>query len=176
MNDHSAKLDPPPSAQSRDEFVETYGGVFEHSPWIAEALWDQGLKAEYDLPEKLHAAMLTIVDAGGEQKQLALIRAHPDLAGKAALQGELTDASTSEQAGAGLDRMSQEDFDRFKRLNGAYMDRFGFPFVIAVKDLKVPDILTAFERRIENAPDRERATALEQIAKITLFRLRAMAS
>jgi 2-oxo-4-hydroxy-4-carboxy-5-ureidoimidazoline decarboxylase len=115
--------------------------------------------------------MVAAIDAAGREAQLALIRAHPDLAGKAALAGELTQESTSEQKGAGLDALTKDEFARFHELNDAYKERFGFPFILAVRGHDKHSILAAFERRLEHSPEDEIAEALAQIARIGAFRL-----
>ncbi|WNL41650.1 2-oxo-4-hydroxy-4-carboxy-5-ureidoimidazoline decarboxylase [Halomonas sp. PAMB 3264] len=164
-------LTPAPSQCSLDAFLAAYGDVFEHSPWIAEQAWHQGLDIPHDDPAVLAQTMSDVLRAAPRERQIEVIRAHPDLAGKAALADELTDASKSEQAGAGLDQCSIEELARFESLNGAYLEKFGFPFVIAVKGLDRHDILAAFETRLNNTPDEERETAIEQIACIARFRL-----
>lgn len=153
------------------DFALALGGVFEHSPWVAEAVADQ---RPFGSVEALHGAMVAAVAAAAESRQLDLIRAHPDLAGKAARAGSLTDHSTAEQAGAGLDRLNDAEFERFGTLNTAYMTKFGFPFIIAVKGLTKQDILAAFEARLPNDPETEKATALRQIARIAGFRLESL--
>lgn len=162
----------PPSTLTRADFLARYGGVYEHSPWIAERVFDGGLTAEHDTAEGLAAAMAAVVDAAGDAEQLALLRAHPDLAGKLAVRGELTAESTSEQAGAGLDQCTPDQFTRFQDLNDAYKARFGFPFILAVKGYHRDDILSVFERRVGNDAATERATALAQVHRIALLRLR----
>ncbi len=163
----------PTSTLGRDAFVGRYGGIYEHSPWIAEAVWDAGLTDACDTPSGLAAAMAAVLEAANDDAKLTLIRAHPDLAGKAALRGDLTEESTNEQAGAGLDLCSAEEFERFQRLNSTYTEKFGFPFIIAVKGLDRHMILDAFEQRIANDPKTEFVTALEQINKIARLRLEA---
>lgn len=150
------------------EFVALIGGVFEHSPWVAETV--AGARP-FSSVGVLHDAMVAAVRSAGPDLQDQLIRAHPDLAGKAARAGNLTDSSNREQSGAGLDRMSDQQYDQFDRLNTAYMDRFGFPFIIAVRGHTVDSIIRAFEQRLPNGLEAERQTALEQIAKIARFRL-----
>ncbi|MCX7668485.1 MAG: 2-oxo-4-hydroxy-4-carboxy-5-ureidoimidazoline decarboxylase [Anaerolineae bacterium] len=149
-------------------FIQTLGSIFEHSPWVAEGAY---AAAPFATVEALHAAMVRVVDRAGLDRQLALIRAHPDLAGKAALAGELTAESTSEQKGAGLDRLSPEEYAEFHRLNDAYKAKFGFPFIIAVRGHDRHSILAAFETRLLNDAESERAEALAQIARIAGFRL-----
>lgn len=164
-------LEPRPSTLDRETFVRRFGDVYEHSPWIAEQAWDAGLDERHDTPAGLSEALAAVLDAAPEARQLGVIRAHPDLAGKAAERGELTADSTREQAGAGLDQCSPEEFARFHRYNDAYKARFDFPFVMAVKGSDRHQILAAFERRLEHTPDEERRTALEQIHRIARLRL-----
>ena len=166
-----AKL--PPGGLDRAGFLARYGGVYEHSPWIAAAVWDEGAVA--DEAETLAGAMAARVEAAGEEAQLALLRAHPDLAGKLAVRGDLTAESTSEQAGAGLERSSAGEFAEFKRLNDAYQARFGFPFIIAVKGLERAAILAAFRRRAANGRAAEFRQALTQVHRIARNRLQALA-
>jgi len=161
----------PPSSLDRAAFLALYGPVYEHSPWIAEAVFDAGLEAVHDRSDGLHAAMRTIVEAAPRNCQLALLRAHPDLAGRLAVRGELTVHSASEQAGAGLDKCSPEEFAKFMRLNEAYKAKFGIPFVMAVKGRKRNEILAAFERRLKNDMAAEFGTALDEVHKIARFRL-----
>ena len=150
------------------DFVTAFGGIAEHSPWVAEA-------AATRRPFASRAAMVdafqaAIGDAGAEE-QRALLVAHPDLAGRAAIAGDLTQDSKREQAGAGLDRLTPDEFARFTALNSAYRERFGIPFIFAVRGADKHRILAAFEARIDNAPDVEFATALEQVCRIVAFRL-----
>ena len=156
----------------REHFITHFGGVYEHSQWVAEQAYDH---SEHELSDidSTRKALRAEVDASGHEKQLALLRAHPDLAGKAALQGELTHASTSEQAGAGLDQCSAEEFSRFQRFNEAYVSRFQFPFIMAVKGANRHLILDAFEKRLTNSREVEFKTALEEVHKIAGFRLAA---
>ena len=115
---------------NRRSFVEHYGGIYEHSPWVAERAWDSGACCDTLPPPMLARVLAAVVDAAGSDEQLALIRAHPDLAGRAALAGSLTDASAAEQASAGLDRCSEEEFNDIQILNSEYSSKFNFPFVI----------------------------------------------
>jgi len=165
---------PLPSAMARDDFVDRFGDIYEHSPWVAERAFDQGLSADADSPERLVELMAGIMLSASREEQLALIRAHPDLAGKAAIAGELTDASRSEQAGAGLSQCTPEEFETFHRLNAAYKERFGFPFILAVAGKTRHDILESFRQRLKHDPETEFAEALEQINRIARFRLTAM--
>lgn len=169
MNDKT--LTPPPHKLDRASFVARYGDIYEHSPWIAEQAWDKGLGTEHATPQGLAKAMGDILEQADAERQLEVIRAHPDLAGKVALAGGLTDDSTREQAGAGLDQCTPEELLRFERLNEAYKARFGFPFVLAVKGNDRHAILAAFEQRLDNSPDDERRTAIEQIKRIARLRL-----
>ena len=143
--------------------------LFEHSPWVearADARPSSGDR---------HADLMAVVHDAALEEQLALIRAHPELAGKAAVDGSLTEASAAEQASAGLDRLTQAEFDRFHALNAAYRDKFGFPFIICVRLTDKAGILAAMERRLANDRDTEIATAIEQIGEIVRLRLEAMA-
>lgn len=168
-------LSPSPSQLDKAAFVAAYGEVYEHSPWVAELTWEKGLTALHDTPAGLAEIMSEVLSGASAEHQLEVIRAHPDLAGKAAVAGELTDDSTREQAGAGLDQCSPEEMARFERLNEAYKAKFGFPFVMAVKGNDRYAILEAFEVRLENDPAKERRTAVEQINRIARFRLEARA-
>lgn len=143
--------------------------LFEHSPWVearADARPSSGDR---------HADLMAVVREARPEEQLALIRAHPELAGKAAVDGTLTEASAAEQASAGLDRLSQAEFDRFHALNRAYRDKFGFPFIICVRLTDKAGILAAMEQRLGNDRETEIAAALDQIGEIVRLRLEAMA-
>jgi len=164
----------PPSTLDRDGFLARYGGVYEHSPGFAAAVWDKG--AAPDEAGALADAMAAEVEAAGHAAQLALLRAHPDLAGKLAVRGELTAESTAEQAGAGLDRCEPEEFAEFQRLNDAYKARFGFPFILAVKGYDRAGILEVFRRRVGNTPEAEFREALDQVHRIARLRLTALAA
>ncbi|MEM8916446.1 MAG: 2-oxo-4-hydroxy-4-carboxy-5-ureidoimidazoline decarboxylase [Pseudomonadota bacterium] len=152
----------------RDAFVAQFGGIFESSPWVAERIADARPFSSIGV---LHDAMVAAVRAAPAHHQDELIRAHPDLAGKAARAGELTEASTKEQAGAGLSSMSDEQYDQFEELNNAYREKFGLPFIIAVRGYTVDGILNEFRRRLWHDLKAERETALQQIARIARFRL-----
>ncbi|MGE0748909.1 MAG: 2-oxo-4-hydroxy-4-carboxy-5-ureidoimidazoline decarboxylase [Rhodospirillales bacterium] len=156
------------NALDRAGFVAALGAVFEHSPWVADLAYAARPFADV---AALHRAMVAAVEESGAGRQLALIRAHPDLAGKAARAGALGAHSTREQAGAGLDRLSEEEYARFHRLNDAYQARFGFPFIIAVRDHDKASILAAFETRLRHDADSERVEALRNIARIAELRL-----
>jgi 2-oxo-4-hydroxy-4-carboxy-5-ureidoimidazoline decarboxylase len=156
------------NAAGQPQFVAVLGGVFEHSPWVAERAWHARPFASVD---HLHGAMMAVVTGAPRADQVRLLQAHPDLAGRAARAGGLTDASTAEQASAGLDRLTDEESARFARLNRAYREAFGFPFIIAVRRVGKADILAAFERRLTHSVDEEIAIALAQVADITRLRL-----
>ncbi|MCO5730541.1 2-oxo-4-hydroxy-4-carboxy-5-ureidoimidazoline decarboxylase [Rhizobium sp. SSA_523] len=159
----------------RTEFVDRFGGVFEHSPFIAERAYDDDLvRGEALNVERVHAALVAVFRVASQEERLGVLRAHPDLAGKLAIAGELTEDSRKEQAGAGLDRLSPEEHARFTELNTAYVDKFGFPFIIAVKGLTKDDILQAFEQRIHNSREDEFSTACGQVERIALLRLQSM--
>lgn len=168
-------FDPPPRTMSLEAFVAKFGGVYEHSPWIADAVYRRGLTQAEDDPDGLAAAMASVLADSDRDAQLRLARAHPDLAGRAAIAGDLTDSSRSEQAGAGLDRCTPEEYRRFQELNEAYKSKFGFPFILAVAGRTRHEILKAFELRIHNDPHTEFQTALEQINRIALLRLGGLA-
>ena len=156
---------------SRADFVAVFGPVYEHSPWIAEQAWDAGLGEHHNSAEGLHRMLAAIVNAAGQPPQLALLRAHPDLAGTLAVQGELTVQSTSEQAGAGLDQCSAEEFAEFQGLNDRYKSGFGFPYILAVSGRGRVEILENFRSRIDNSAEDEFAEALTQVHRIALIRL-----
>jgi 2-oxo-4-hydroxy-4-carboxy-5-ureidoimidazoline decarboxylase len=153
---------------SKDAFVATLSGIFEHSPWVAEAAAEL---RPFKSIDELHGKMSLIVDTAGDTRQLALINAHPELAGKAAVHGELTAESTREQSGAGLDQCTQEEFDNLLRLNSAYREKFGFPFILAVRGYDRHGIIANFEARVNNSRADELRTSLEQIYRIARFRL-----
>ena len=159
------------NALSLEEFVQLLGGVFEHSPWVASQAWEH---RPFASGEDLHAAMCAQVDSAGTDAKLALIRAHPQLAGKAAIRGELTEASASEQEGAGLDRCSPEEYRLLHELNARYEQRFGFPFILAVRGHTRESILAALAARMENSREAEFDEALRQIGRIAELRLAAI--
>jgi OHCU decarboxylase len=160
------------NALDRDAFVDRFGDVFEASPWVAAAAWEQ---RPFASPQELHAAMAAAVRDAPRDRRLALIRAHPDLAGRAAIAGDITEHSRDEQASAGLDRLTPEEHEAFIRANSAYRERFGFPFVICVREHTKASILAAAQARLGHDAEREVAVALEEIAKIARLRLEAMA-
>jgi len=144
---------------TREQFVQKYGGIYEHSPWVAEAAYGA---------EDIVVAMRECVEKAGRDRQLVLIRAHPDLGQRL---NTLTPSSVAEQQGAGLDQCTPEEFAEFQELNQAYKEKFGFPFIVAVKGLKRQDILQLFRERIHHDWDAEFRTALDQVHKIARFRL-----
>ncbi len=159
------------SKLTKEAFVQRYGEIYEESPWVAEAVYGQ---IQSNHLTDLAQLMAQVVNASSYQVKLDLIKAHPDLAGRAALAGDLSEASTSEQAGAGLDQCSEEELASFKKLNGLYKDKFGFPFIIAVSGLDRREILQHFKARLSNTPDQEFCTALREIHKIAGIRLAAI--
>lgn len=163
-----------PSRMGRALFVEVFGGVFEHTPVIAERAHAAGIGAGEDTAEGLHAALVAQMRLLSRLEQDALISAHPDLAGRLALAGDLTADSAGEQASAGLNRLSPDELRHFTELNAAYRARFGFPFIIAVKGRSRGDILAAFETRLTHSPEEERREALAQIERIARLRLEAV--
>ena len=159
------------NAFDRRQFVAALGAIFEHSPWIAERAFDARPFASVD---ELHAAMLRAMRDATRDEQVALIRAHPELAGRAMVRNELTADSTTEQAGAGLTSCSPAEYARLVELNARYNAKFGFPFILAVKGYDRAGVIAEFARRVERDPEDEFAEALAQIARITGLRLRAL--
>jgi 2-oxo-4-hydroxy-4-carboxy-5-ureidoimidazoline decarboxylase len=156
-----------PSQFDEADFLKRFGAVYEASPWVAEAVWRRAASGALDAAADLAEGMRQVVDSAPEALQLALIRAHPELASRT----QMADASVKEQSGAGLDQCSAAEVAAFQRLNDAYNARFGFPFIVAVKGLTRADILAAFEARLAADPAAEFATALAQIHRIAGFRL-----
>ncbi|MEO9630357.1 MAG: allantoinase PuuE [Sulfitobacter sp.] len=174
--DHWASLHPPaegtaPSEMDRETFVAEFGGMFEHSPWIAEGAFDLELGATHDNAAGIHNALARVFRDASEEQRLGVLTAHPDLAGKLAAAGRLTKESTAEQAGAGLDLLTDEERETFQNLNAEYVERHGFPFIIAVKDNTKSSILEAFHRRIKNNRDTEFSEACRQVERIAELRL-----
>ena len=166
----------------RTEFLRRYGGIYEHSPWVAEQAYDEAKGIED--PDRLSKIFARHVDAAGHDRQLALIQAHPDLAGKAAVgarttgdrpNDKLTAASREEQQSAGIDQCTPEEYARFQTYNARYKQKFHFPFIMAVRNSNRHEILKAFEERLANNADTEFATAIREIHKIARLRLRAVA-
>lgn len=159
------------NAMDQRAFVKAFGGVFEHSPWVAERAW---VRRPFVDVETLCAAMCAVVAAATPAEQLTLIRAHPQLAGRAAVRGELTDASSREQRGAGLDQCSPAEFAQLTGLNAAYETRFGFPFIVAVRGHTRDSIIADMQRRLAHSIEQEHAEALRQVGRIASFRLADM--
>ncbi|SPF76859.1 Uric acid degradation bifunctional protein [Aliiroseovarius pelagivivens] len=174
--DHWAKEHPPmqglkPSEMDQETFIAEFGGVFEHSPWIAEGAFGLELGPTHDTAAGVHNALARVFRSASEEARLGVLVAHPDLAGKLAAAGRLTAESTSEQAGAGLDMLTDDERAAFTALNESYTNKHGFPFIIAVKDNTKPSILEAFNRRIDNDRDTEFAEACRQVERIAELRL-----
>lgn len=160
-----------PSRMGRDEFVQRFGSIFEHSPWVAERAFDLELGPAHDSAGGLHNALCRSFRSGTDAERLGVLTAHPDLAGKLAQAKRLTEESTKEQASAGLDALTDAERTRFTELNATYVEKFGFPFIIAVRDNTKASILKAFETRIANSRDQEFATACKQVERIAWYRL-----
>ncbi len=156
------------NACDRDEFTAALGSIFEHAPWVAAAAWDQ---RPFTTRNGLHTAMMRVVEQAGEARQLEFLRAHPELAGRAALAGEMTDYSKDEQGGSGLLHCSPQELAALQSLNRRYAARFGFPFILAVRGMDRASIIAAFEERLENDRAAEKAEALRQVRRITAMRL-----
>jgi len=176
---HWAATHPPsrrerPSEMGRARFVERFGGVFEHSPWIAERAFALELGPAHDSATGLHNALCRVFRSAPAGDRLGVLAAHPDLAGKLAEAKRLTADSSREQAGAGLDALTDAERETFQRLNAAYVARHGFPFIIAVRDNTKASILAAFETRLANDRDSEFATACAQVERIAALRLKDM--
>ncbi|MFZ0097443.1 MAG: allantoinase PuuE [Gemmobacter sp.] len=161
-----------PSQMTRDRFVERFGSIFEHSPWIAERAFDLELGPAHDTATGLHNALARMFRAASADERLGVLRAHPDLAGKLAQAKRLTAESTAEQASAALDALTDEERATFQRLNDDYVSRHGFPFIIAVRDNTKASILAAFHARIANDNATEFATACAQVERIAELRLK----
>jgi 2-oxo-4-hydroxy-4-carboxy-5-ureidoimidazoline decarboxylase len=156
------------------DFIAKFGGIYEHSPWVAECA--APIAAELSDMDRLAEIMADCVDNADTEKQITLIRAHPDLAGKAQIAGELTAESTEEQASAGLHTCTKLEYERFQALNDSYKEKFSFPFVMAVRGSSCEEILDTFSKRLRNDSNVEFETALAEIHKIARLRLRAMAA
>jgi 2-oxo-4-hydroxy-4-carboxy-5-ureidoimidazoline decarboxylase len=151
----------------QEEFTQALGAIFEHTPAIARSTWDD---RPFASTADLQAKMVTVVSAMTEAEKLALIQAHPDLGSKA----KMAEASVSEQAGAGLDQLSVEEFDRFQCLNRSYREKFGFPFIVAVKKHTKTSILETFQQRLDNSLETEMQQAVAEICEIARFRLESV--
>ena len=159
---------------NKAEIINLLGSIYEHSSWVAEVLFSQGITCQDNDVGFLAQRMKKIVDASSEELKLNLLKAHPELAGKLAISGNLTKDSTAEQASAGLDQCSKAEFSEFSKLNFEYTKKFGHPFIIAVKGLTRSEILTSFKERINNDGQKEFETALAEVHKIALLRLKAL--
>ena len=173
---HWAKEHPAPTAQrpsdmARDMFVQEFGGIFEHSPWIADRAYGFETGPTHDTPRGVHNLLCRAFRCASEAERLGVLNAHPDLAGKLASAGRLTAESTAEQAGAGLNMLTDDERTTFQKLNADYVSLHGFPFIIAVKDNTKASILAAFRRRIENDRATEFAEACKQVERIAELRL-----
>ena len=170
---------------SRNELIQEFGSTFEHSPWVAEATFEAGafqgvsraadgvIRLQSQEAERIHGAMVEAFRAAPRERRLAVLRAHPDLAGRLAIARELSRDSESEQRGAGLDRLTPDEHDRFTYLNLEYQSRYGFPFIVAVKGLDRRAILERFESRIHNEQNVEFETACREVESIARYRLEA---
>lgn len=156
---------------SRSAFVGLLGSIYEHSPWVAESAYQQ---RPFDTVQKLHKTMLDIVQASSMDDRLALIRNHPELAGREADEGTLTNDSQKEQSRAGLNQCSAEELAQLRGLNKSYLVKFGFPFVVAVSGLNKHRIIAAMQLRLQNDPDTEFNTSINEIGKIGQIRLDAL--
>ena len=163
---------PRPSAMTKAAFVAAYGGIFEHSPWVAERAHDLELGAAHDSAAGLQNALARAFRSATKEERLAVLKAHPDLAGKLAAAKRLTAESTQEQASAGLDALTDAERERFEALNTSYMEKHGFPFIIAVRDNTKDSIMAAFQTRIANDTDTEFTTACAQVERIAYHRLK----
>ena len=177
--DHWAKTHPHnrfrrPSQMEREEFVTTWGGIFEHSPWIADRAFGLELGPAHDSATGLHNALCRMFRSASPAERLGVLQAHPDLAGKLAVAKRLTADSTAEQASAALDALTDDERSTFQRLNADYVAKHGFPFIIAVRDNTRASILAAFETRIGNDTATEFKAACAQVERIALLRLKAL--
>lgn len=152
----------------RTTFVQSFGGIFENSPWVAERAWSA---RPFNSVDDLHQAMVDVVDNASHAEQLNLLCAHPDLAGTEARAGSMTNSSTAEQTSAGLDALSKDELARIARFNAQYREKFTFPFIIAVRNHTKQSIFAEFERRLTNDADTELRNAIGQIFLITRLRL-----
>ena len=160
-----------PTELDRDQFIKIFGWVYEHSPWIAELLYSNGIHNSHNSAEGLHSAMKDIVETADRNSKMALLCGHPDLAGKLGKGDNLTAASKLEQNSADLSNCSPEEFDLFQSLNNKYVNKFGFPFILAVRGYHRAEILEIFKKRIRNKIEIEFNEALIQVHRIALLRL-----
>lgn len=175
MTTSTTRFSVAPASMTKQAFVKSFGGIYEHSPWVAERTWLTGINETHSEIETLAADMAAVLEGAHDDEKLTLIRAHPDLAGKAARQGGLTNDSTDEQSSAGLDQCTGEELEKFQRLNKAYKEKFDIPFIMAVRGANRHKILAGFEERIKNEPNKEFQRALDEINRIALLRLHTMA-
>lgn len=157
------------SSLPEPQFVAALTGIFEHTDWVSQRAWK---RRPFPTLQALEQALEAELHQASQAEQQALIQAHPELAGKAAIRGELTAESTDEQANAGLTACTPEEYAHLQELNRAYRERFGHPFILAVRGLSRQDIIRNFESRLNNSPDQEFSEALRQIARIAALRLR----
>ena len=165
-----------PDSLTKEQFLKCFGGVYEHSEWVSDIVFERGITVQDQDIAILAARMARIVDDAGHARQMNLLCAHPELAGKLAIDGGLTAESMSEQASVGLDKCNPEEFAEFQRLNSAYRTAFGHPFIIAVRGLTRAKILDAFRKRIDNDKPTELNTALAEVHKIARIRLSALSN
>jgi OHCU decarboxylase len=156
---------------AREAFIDRFGGVYEHSSWVAESAFDKGIDFSGVGLDNLAKELALIVNEAGEERQLTLLRVHPDLAGRLALKGALTQSSSKEQQSAGLDQCTADELAKFQSLNSEYTNKFGFPFILAVSGRNRMEILANFESRVSNSVKEEFATALQEVHKIAQIRL-----
>ena len=161
-----------PSQMTRERFIDRFGSIFEHSPWIAERAWSLELGPAHDSAAGLHNALARMFRSASPEERKGVLKAHPDLAGKLAAAKRLTPESTAEQASAALDALTDDERSRFQRLNEEYVAKHGFPFIIAVRDNTKATILQAFQARIGNDTETEFATACAQVERIAELRLK----
>lgn len=152
----------------REEFVERFGSLYEHSPWVAEGASEE---RPFDDLSEMHGAFGRALREASSERQFSVIKAHPDLAGKAATAGDLTPESTQEQASVGLDRLTPEEYETFTELNEAYKEKFGIPMIFAVREHNKNSILENARKRLQNTREEEVDRALEEINKIARYRL-----
>ena len=176
LNRIAMAIKPAPHRLSRANFIAAFGGIYEHSPWVADRLFDAGLTTRDADPASLARRMAEIVDAAEYDKQMALLCAHPELAGKLAIAGSLTAESTAEQASAQLDQCNAEEFAAFQDLNNRYRKKFGHPFIIAVRGLDRATILAAFGKRVAHSAETEFANTLSEVHKIARLRLEQLSA
>ena len=160
-----------PSQMERDTFVAEFGGIFEHSPWVAEGAFDLELGETHDTALGVHQMLARVFRSATEQQRHGVLVAHPDLAGKLAAANRLTAESTAEQASVGLDSLTDAERAKLTQMNDAYTIKFGFPFIIAVRDNTKASIIDTFQRRIDNDRDTEFSEACKQVERIAELRL-----